>query len=395
MLIFFPAEAECTSDRRIRYASSYWEINFEGDALKRTSPILRVLVATPLGTNGRGGIDRLNDSIFEAVAAQPYAGVRISRLVTRGQRGLFVAQFVFAFALTRLFIAAMVGNVNVLHIHLSIKGSSYRKTVLGVFARLLRIPYVIHLHGSGFDEFWSSTNHGLARAVDKLFLGSTRIVVLGRFWATAITNRLPNLVDRIDILPNATMHCQIPQERAPDKQIRVSLLGELGVRKGTGILIEALGRLAKNPDWIATIAGNGAIQESRTHTKRLGIADRVSIPGWLESSAAADLLRRTDIFVLPSFSENLPMAIIEAFAHGVAVISTPVGAIPEVIDHGRNGILVPVGNIEALTDALILLIGNPELRYDLGKAAQADHAKYYELEGYVARLVAIWRQAAA
>ena len=123
------------------------------------------------------------------------------------------------------------------------------------------------------------------------------------------------------------------------------------------------------------------------------IADRIEIPGWLDETGIDAVLRRTEILVLPSFAENLPMAILEGFAHGLAVVATPVGAIPDVIDHDRNGLLVPVGDVEALTAAIGRLIENPHLRHKLGAAARQDHAERYDIKAYAPRLAAIWCQA--
>jgi glycosyltransferase involved in cell wall biosynthesis len=353
---------------------------------------LRVMIATPLGLHGRGGIDRINDMIFEAIAVRSELNISIDRLVTRGQRGLFAAQFIFAYALIRLWLAALRGEVDVLHIHLSDKGSSYRKTVLGAVARFLRIPYVVHLHGAVFNEFWSAASPRLSRAINLLFEQSEQIIVLGRYWAGVVGDRLPNVVHKISVIPNATPPSLCDQIPAKDGRVRISCLGQLGPRKGTPQLIEAFGRLVGQCDWTATIAGNGNVEESRAEVRSLGIDDRVDVPGWLDSMATNELLCRTDILVLPSFSENLPMVILEAFAHGVPVVSTPVGAIPEVVDHGRNGLLVPAGDVPALADALERLIENHEMRRHLGQNARRDHAEHFEIGSYVTQLVAIWRQ---
>jgi glycosyltransferase involved in cell wall biosynthesis len=76
------------------------------------------------------------------------------------------------------------------------------------------------------------------------------------------------------------------------------------------------------------------------------------------------------------------------------VVATPVGAVPEVIAHERNGLLVPVGNVEALANALNQLLEDRALRRRLGDAARRDHAERYEINNYVKRLVAIWQKAA-
>ncbi|MET3996358.1 glycosyltransferase involved in cell wall biosynthesis [Bradyrhizobium sp. S3.9.2] len=355
---------------------------------------LRVAVATPLGLDGRGGIDRLNDSIFETIEQQqPHLNVEASRLVTRGQRGLIVAQFVFAIALLKFAWLVLFRRIDVLHIHLSNWGSSYRKTVVGAAARLLRVPYVVHLHGSGFDEFLAVAPTRLARAVDLLFLKSVQIVVLGEYWAHAVLMRVPQVRDKITVLPNATKLSSKPQLQAPDSRIRITCLGQLGERKGTPQLIAALQMLSQRQDWTATIAGDGSVEESRRAVAKHGLVGRVLIPGWLSSEQADDLLCKTDILALPSYAENLPMVILEAFAHGVPVISTPVGAIPEVIAPERNGFLVPAGDVSALSRAIERLIEDPELRLRLGSTAREDQAQRYEINSYVEKLTVVWRKA--
>ncbi|OSJ14857.1 hypothetical protein BST63_14290 [Bradyrhizobium canariense] len=352
---------------------------------------VRVLVATPLGLDGRGGIDRLNDAIFEALSTTSDTKVVVERLVTRGQRGLFAAQFVFFLALMKLILRRVTGKIDLLHIHLSDWGSSYRKATLGVVARMLGVPYVVHLHGAVFDEFWGAAPRRLAAAIDSLFLHSRQIIVLGNYWAETIKSRLPDVADKIVIMPNATRSASRVQIPPTDSRVRITSLGQLGERKGTAQLIEALAKLSSKPGWVATIAGDGKVNEARARLAELGLKDRVNVPGWLGPDATAELLSKTDVLVLPSFAENLPMVILEAFAHGISVISTPVGAIPEVVESGRNGILVPVGDVDALASALERLLQAPEIRGSLGRAAREDHGKKYEVKAYVAALSGIWR----
>jgi glycosyltransferase involved in cell wall biosynthesis len=333
---------------------------------------------TVLGRNG--GMDRVADLIIEALAARADLGIRVERLTTRGRGGFLRGCLVFVAALARFWLAGRRGQVDVLHIHLAAGGSAYRKLLLARLAWRLGIPYVVHLHGSRFHEFWPSLGPLSRRAVDRMFRDSARILVLGRFWAGLVVNCVPEAQSKITVFPNATRH-------------HISCLGLLGPRKGTPQLIEALGRLAGNDNWRATLAGNGDVEQSRALVQKLGIADRIEIPGWLDETGIDAVLRRTEILVLPSFAENLPMAILEGFAHGLAVVATPVGAIPDVIDHDRNGLLVPVGDVEALTAAIGRLIENPHLRHKLGAAARQDHAERYDIKAYAPRLAAIWCQA--
>jgi glycosyltransferase involved in cell wall biosynthesis len=356
---------------------------------------LRVFIATPNGLNGRGGIDRMNDMLIDVIAADPTLNVEVERLVTRGNGSVLFAPIALCLGLFRLWRAARQRQVDVVHICLSLKGSAYRKAVVGLFSRYCGVPYVVHLHGGGFEFFWLTAGNRLRRAVDRLFVESDRIVVLGRYWVDVLAGWLPETRNKIEIFPNATYAATGENEPALDRRVRLTFLGELGRRKGTPQLMEALGRLADRRDWIATIAGNGDVEETRASARRLGIADVVEIPGWLDGETTNQVLRRSDIIVLPTFIENLPMIILEAFASGVPVITTPVAAITEVLEHERNGLLVPVGDIDALTAAIRRLIEDDDLRHRLGAAARADHARAYDIRGYAARLVKLWGDVAA
>lgn len=338
---------------------------------------LRVFVATPNGLGGRGGIDRMNDMLIEVMSAAPEMNVVVERLVTRGNGHIVFAPLVLAHALFRLRRAAREKKVDVGHICLSLKGSAYRKVVVAWFARYCGLPYVVHLHGGGFEFFWLSAGARLRQALDRMFVDSDRIVVLGRYWVDVVAGWLPQTRGKIEVFANATYSLMLESEPAGDRRVRLTFLGELGRRKGTPQLMEALGRLSDRDDWTATIAGNGDVEETRGAARRLGIADRVNIPGWLDSDATAQALRRSDILVLPTFIENLPMIILEAFACSVPVVTTPVAAITEVVDHERNGLLVPVGDIDALAAALGRLIEDADLRQRLGRAARQDHARAY------------------
>lgn len=352
---------------------------------------LRVFM-TVLGR--KGGMDRIADLITERIEAQPDLGIQLTRLTTRGRGSIFWGSFIFAFALVRFWIAAFRGQVDVLHLNVAAQGSAYRKLLLARVAQRLKIPYVVHLHGSRFREFWSSLGPRARHPVDRLFLESAKIAVLGQFWAQFVIEMLPGIEGKIVILPNATMPISEQPSRPRGALVRISCIGELGARKGTPQLIEALGLLAERGDWRATIAGNGDVNGSRARARSLGLAHLIDIPGWIDAAGVNELLHQTDILVLASFAENLPMAILEGFAHGIAVVATPVGAIPEVIDHERNGLIVPVGDVNALADSLRRLIESPELRLRLGEAARRDHADRYDINIFVTRLAAIWREAA-
>jgi glycosyltransferase involved in cell wall biosynthesis len=125
-----------------------------------------------------------------------------------------------------------------------------------------------------------------------------------------------------------------------------------------------------------------------------GIADRVEVPGWVGPDAIERQLAESDVLVLPSFVENLPMSVIEGMAAGLAVVTTPVGATRDIIEHGVTGLFVPPGDSDALAQALWALIDDRALRQRLGQAARAFHREHLDSGVYLQRLLALWRAAA-
>jgi glycosyltransferase involved in cell wall biosynthesis len=357
---------------------------------------LKVLIATPYGPTGRGGIDVLTNLIVDTVEHDPGLGVRARSVTTYGPEIKALMPFVFLASLFQVAVAKLRAEVDVLHVNVAWGGSVYRKAVLVRFARLLGIPYVIHIHGSRFHKTWPSRWGVLRRAVDRMLLGSSAIIVLGEYWSNHVKKNLPTAHKKIHILPNATPKSAVTghYDRA-EHPVRITFLGALGERKGTLQLIEALSRLAGMPNWQATIAGNGDIPLHQERAKELGIAERLEFPGWLDRARVDHLLKNTDIFVLPSFAENLPMSILEAFSHGVPVISTSVGAIPEILEPGVTGLLTPPGDVDALSQALRRLVEQPDLRVTMGNAARQVHAARFDSSPYVKYLSGIWRSAAA
>ena len=285
--------------------------------------------------------------------------------------------------------------MDLLHIHLSVRGSSYRKAVLARLARILRIPYVIHLHGTDYKEFWESTNPILRSELSRMIAGSARFIVLGDFWARVMRDLQPDFAQKIVVLPNATATAAPRQDTGDRVAPQITFLGQLGQRKGSADLLQALSRLQHLPGWTATLAGDGPIAETQQLVRQLGLDGRVRVPGWVGTAERTSLLQASDMLVLPSYAENLPMVILEAFAHGVPVISTPVGAIPEVVVPERNGLLIKPGDVTGLASAIERLLIDASLRQRMADAARRDHAEKYEMNNYLRRLLDLWRAALA
>jgi len=356
---------------------------------------LRVLVLTP-GVDGMGGISRMMNGVADEVAGRQPTDLSVRFVSTRCDARL-LRPFVFLASLVLVSIACILRRCDVLHINLSSFGSTYRKLLLAGIARFTGVPYVLHLHSGQYREFWKTRSQALTGAINALFRSARQIIVLGPAWADLVVEHVPEATCRITVLPNATREpakSRSLNRGGTEEPICILFLGLLNDAKGVPLLLKALGALASDTRWSAVLAGNGDVSGTREAVRILGIKDRVDVPGWLGPEDVERLWQRGDIFVLPSFIENLPLSIVEAFAHGVPVICTPVGSIPEIVEHGRTGLIVPVGDSEALAEALSRLIKDERLRSALAEAGRQEFAARFEISGYVDRLITLWRTVA-
>ncbi len=361
-------------------------------AARDASRPLYVFVVTPLGTGGRGGIDRLMDELGAVFAQSNLGNIDIVFSASRGPGSIASAPFYFARTLFSLVARRLSGRVDVVHINLAQYGSAYRKMIVAWFCRRLRIPYIVHLHGSRFRQFWDGAPPWVDRALARLFSRAACTMVLGSVWADYVGKRAPDAASRIVLFPTATRDSAGRRTARKPGPVRILFSGKHGERKGTRELTAALGRLGRDADWRATLTGNGEIDKTREAVARLGLEDRVSVPGWIDSDALDELLAEADILVLPSFDENLPLSVVEAFARGIAVVCTPVGALPDIVQHEVTGLLVQPGDVDGLVSALERLIGDPPLRERLGQNARALFEERLNLEQYAQRLAETWRQ---
>jgi glycosyltransferase involved in cell wall biosynthesis len=349
-----------------------------------------VLIATPLGEGGMGGIDRIMDEVRKIARLKSPDHVNISFGATRGQGNILLSPFYLVSFLARMALLKIFGRVDILHVNLSSHGSTRRKIIVARWARLLGIPYVIHLHGSRFRQFWNESPPAVAGAITRMFASATRIIVLGNVWKSFVAEKVPSASDRIVIIPNATPTPRLSAVEDKAGRLRILFLGRVGARKGVPQLVAALSILPKGGAWRATIAGDGDVEATRQEIERLGLSDRVALPGWVGPDEVAELLSESDVLVLPSFDENLPMSVIEGMAAGLAIIATPVGAVEDIIIDGKTGLLVPTGDAKAIAASLQFLLEQPELRKTLGENARRWHVERLEIRIYFNRLVDLW-----
>lgn len=259
------------------------------------------------------------------------------------------------------------------------KGSTWRKLVLAGLLRLRGRPYAIHLHGGSYPEFLAAQRPLMRRAITVMFQQARRVIVLGDVWADFVRTELGVSEQRIARLPNCVPGPDVVPERSDAP--RVLFTGRVGPRKGTPELLEAWAALRCEQPMTLVLAGDLDDPDGSIRAQ-VEASDDIQLTGWLDESQLREHLRVSNILVLPSHVENLPLSLLEGMAWGLAPISTPVGAITEVIRDGENGILIPVGDPLSLARALRRLVEDPDLRRSVARAARQTWEASYALPGY-------------
>jgi glycosyltransferase involved in cell wall biosynthesis len=231
-----------------------------------------------------------------------------------------------------------------------------------------------------------STVHRLTRAygVAGLMISPSRFLAGKMLQAGVYPERLTVLdhfVDTAGTAPKAT----------PGG--KVVFAGRLAPEKGLDALIEAIARVGAGAE--LDVAGDGP---ERARLEALAAArapGRVRFHGRLPKDRLLDLIRAAAVVAVPSrWHENQPMAVLEAFACGVPVVTTNLGGLPELVDQGRDGVVVDADDLQALAGALEGLLADPERAFAMGRAARAKAERRFAPERHLDQLQRLYQRVA-
>ena len=248
---------------------------------------------------------------------------------------------------------------DIVHFHISLPLTVVRKYPLFKLAKMLGKKTLIHLHcGSQINDLWNDKYQCLFEQCDCGILLSDRL--------KRIIEEHVGMSDKLKVVYNP---CPIiTNVNRYEKRNIILFSGTLYEGKGYKDLIRAFAKIAKRyTDWKITLAGNGEVEEARELADELKIAGQVEMLGWVTDESKHKAFSEAKVLCLPSYAEGFPMAVLDAWAYGLPVITTPVGGIPDVAADGENTLLFQPGDVDTLSDKLELLIKDEGLRARLSE----------------------------
>jgi glycosyltransferase involved in cell wall biosynthesis len=264
-----------------------------------------------------------------------------------------------------------INRPRIVHIKSSSGVNFWESAIYAALSRAFGCHVLLQMHSGEFESWYQRHGRAGRLAIRQGLRQASELLALSKYWQDFLGRLAP---DRpVHVVPNGV---EIPGE------LRVLTIGTLGRHKGHFEILEAAAQLRgapvrfllAGPDQ-TTGRGDGA--ELRRYADRLGLNGQVTFLGPVDAAARRELLREADVFLLPSHAEGMPNAVLEAMAAGLPVITTRVGALPEMLP---DGVFVPPGDATAIARAVLDLARDPVRRRELGLRNHQRAAQHYSLD---------------
>lgn len=245
---------------------------------------------------------------------------------------------------------------DIIHFHMVPGISLYVQLPTLLVAKFYRKKIITEVHvGNQLDTYSNSKFF-------KWWLNQADLVLLlAKKWVQVFKKIYPDVTTPIDVLYNAC-EFQAPISLGEKKPI-ITFAGTIDDNKAPDLLLRAWASLKdKYPDWRLLFLGSGNINKFQRLTNDLNLSDVVEFKGQVTGRPKQTVFHDASIFCMCSYLEGFPMVVLEAWANSMAVVTTPVGGLPDVIKDGENCVTFPFGDYKVLAAQLDKIISHGELR---------------------------------
>ena len=284
---------------------------------------------------------------------------------------------------------------DIIHCHFGpngILGATLKE--IGVFEGKL----VTVFHGYDISSYLRKHGHAV---YNSLFMKGDMFLPISERWK----NRLIELgcseqkivVHRMGI--DTGKFCYLPRKPGKDGKVRLLTVARLIEKKGVQYAVQAVANVLNRYSNIEyNIVGDGPTKNTLEGLiEELNVGNNVKLLGWRHQEEIIELMKHTDVFIAPSVvggdgdEEGIPVVLMEALAQGMPVLSTQHSGIPELVQDGESGFLVPERNVEALADKLEFLIKHPEIWSEMGRKGRKHVERYFDIDKLNNRLVELYQ----
>jgi colanic acid/amylovoran biosynthesis glycosyltransferase len=284
-------------------------------------------------------------------------------------------------------------SYDIIHCHFGYNG------LVGIILRdigAIQGKVITSFHGIDVSKYlkqWGKKKYDLLFQLGDIFLP------ISELWKSRLIELGCNgkiIVHRMGI--DCNKFCFTPRKLPVGGVVEIVTVARLTEKKGVEYAIRAVAKLAKiKPSLNYTIVGDGPLKESLQQLiLQLGVDNIVTLVGWKNQQEVIEIIKNSDIMLAPSVTsrngdrEGIPVVLMETMAMGLPIVSTLHSGIPELIENGVSGFLVPERDVDALAEKLNYLVENPKIWHNMGAAGRAFVEKYYNIDKLNDKLVEIY-----
>ncbi len=229
---------------------------------------------------------------------------------------------------------------------------------------------ILHIHGGGFEDFYGKSGFLFKFLIKLILAASDTVFVLSPFWQR-YTEKIttPNKISTIENFVDSSFFNSLNKSQVSKNIFNVLFVGGQGAKlKGLFDVVYAASIVKKHTKNVLFIfVACLGVEGLSALCEKEGVTSDVKILDYLHGSDKTKVFSESDIFVLPSYAEGLPITMLEAMAAGLPVIATSVGAIPDVIQEGKNGFLIRPGDYQSLAEKILFLKNNPDVKLHMSE----------------------------
>ena len=215
---------------------------------------------------------------------------------------------------------------------------------------------IMHLHVG--NQLKDHTENGLFKWCLKR---TDLVILLAKKWQALFHELYADIKTPTAVLYNACE--EVPEVAFEEKEKMIMMAAYFNDNKAPGLLLKAWQKIHHSyPDWRVYMLGNGEVERFRRMAAEMGLQDTVTFTDYVTGKEREDYFRKASIYAMCSYEEGFPMVVLEAWAYGICVVTTPVGGLPDVLEDGKNALVFDFGDWEGMADRLSRLMENEEKR---------------------------------
>lgn len=280
-------------------------------------------------------------------------------------------------------------NPDLIHVHFAVPS--------GVLALLLSkmsgIPYVLTLHlgdvPGGVPDKTDRWFRWVFPFTPRIYKEASAVVAVSEFTRQLALDRYPV---EIQVIPNGIdLNSVRAGSNGGGDPLRIIFAGRFAHQKNPQAVVRILSKVHE-PAWVCTMIGDGALYaDIQEHLEQFELTDRFELTGWLDQDAVIQAFQESDLLLMPSRSEGLPVVGVQALAAGLAIVASNVGGFPEIVQQGKNGYLFDPDDETGMAEAIRNYLKAPELLRQ-AKRASRDRAARFDLEAIGVEYINLFKQ---